>query len=60
LRSAVLGLAFAHLAPSLKVSISLGCATLLSAETADSLVRRADDALYVAKREGRNRLALAC
>lgn len=60
LRSAVLGLAFAHLAPSLKVSISLGCATLLSAETADSLVRRADGALYVAKREGRNRLALAC
>ena len=60
LRSAVLGLAFPHLAPSLSMSISLGCSTLLPSETADSLVRRADDALYVAKREGRNRLALAC
>jgi diguanylate cyclase (GGDEF)-like protein len=59
LRSAVLGLAYPHPAPSLTMSISLGCSTLLPTETADSLLQRADSALYVAKREGRNRLALA-
>jgi PleD family two-component response regulator len=32
---------------------------LLPGESAESLLRRADSALYVAKREGRNRLAMA-
>lgn len=41
------------------LSISLGCATLAPGETAESLLRRADNALYSAKREGRNRIALA-
>lgn len=59
LRNAVLALEFPHLEMPLSVTISLGCSTLLPAETADSLLRRADGALYVAKREGRNRLALA-
>ena len=44
---------------SLELTISLGCATLRPAESADSLLRRADSALYIAKREGRNRLAMA-
>ncbi|HWR79745.1 MAG TPA: GGDEF domain-containing protein [Pseudomonas sp.] len=44
---------------AIDVSISLGCASLLPGESTDSLLRRADSALYVAKRDGRNRLAMA-
>ena len=41
------------------LTASLGCSTLLPGESAESLLRRADSALYVAKREGRNRLKMA-
>jgi len=44
---------------TLELTISLGGSTLLPAESAGSLMRRADIALYVAKRQGRNRLAMA-
>lgn len=59
LRQATMALQYPMLEHTLELSISLGCATLLPAESADSLLRRADTALYVAKREGRNRLAMA-
>lgn len=43
----------------IELTVSLGCSTLLPGESIESLLRRADSALYVAKREGRNRLAMA-
>jgi diguanylate cyclase (GGDEF)-like protein len=59
LRHAALRLTYPKPENSIALTVSLGCATLLPAESADSLLRRADNALYVAKREGRNRLAMA-
>jgi diguanylate cyclase (GGDEF)-like protein len=44
---------------SILLTVSLGCSTLLPGESAESLLRRADNALYIAKREGRNRLTMA-
>ncbi|WP_449104992.1 GGDEF domain-containing protein [Pseudomonas mohnii] len=41
------------------LTVSIGCSTLLPGESVESLLRRADNALYVAKREGRNRLTMA-
>ncbi|NQD95058.1 GGDEF domain-containing protein [Pseudomonas sp. CrR25] len=59
LRQAVLQLQCLAQGRPVELSISLGCATLLPGESADSLLRRADSALYVAKRDGRNRVAMA-
>lgn len=59
LRHAVQNLQCLNQNQTILVSISLGCATLLPGESADSLLRRADSALYAAKRSGRNRLNMA-
>jgi diguanylate cyclase (GGDEF)-like protein len=50
---------FAADGKSIELTVSLGCSTLLPGESGDSLLRRADSALYAAKRAGRNRLAMA-
>jgi diguanylate cyclase (GGDEF)-like protein len=59
LRQSAHDLVYPLLDHELELTISLGCSTLRPAESADSVLRRADIALYVAKREGRNRLAMA-
>lgn len=59
LRNAVLALQYLVQGRALDVSVSVGCATLLTGEAGESMVRRADNALYVAKKQGRNRVALA-
>ena len=43
-----------------RVTVSIGCAQAEDGESAESLLRRADEALYLAKGEGRNRVEAAC
>ncbi|MEB0075914.1 GGDEF domain-containing protein [Pseudomonas sp. CCI3.2] len=59
LRQAAQQLTYATPDHPVTLTVSLGGATLLPAESAASLQLRADSALYVAKREGRNRLTMA-
>ena len=59
LRMAVLWLQYLVEGRAIDLTISIGCATLLAGESVDSLQRRADNALYVSKRKGRNRLSMA-
>lgn len=59
LRHAILDLQCLDAGQPIAVSISLGCASLLPGESSESMLRRADGALYSAKREGRNRLNMA-
>ncbi|MFZ5956244.1 GGDEF domain-containing protein [Pseudomonas sp. QL9] len=59
LRHAVEDLQFTVDGQPVPLSISLGCASLAAGEGVDDLLRRADAALYAAKRDGRNRLACA-
>lgn len=59
LRQAILQLKCLTNGGAAQLTISLGCATMLPGESPDSLVRRADSALYAAKRQGRNRLEMA-
>ena len=45
--------------PDLLISVSAGCATYIPGESSARLIERSDQALYRAKSEGRNRVALA-
>ncbi|MBB3103606.1 GGDEF domain-containing protein [Azomonas macrocytogenes] len=56
---AVETLPFVYKGEAVPVSISIGCATYRFPESLDDLLRRADDALYQAKRNGRNQLRMA-
>jgi diguanylate cyclase (GGDEF)-like protein len=59
LREIIAGLDWSAFSSGMQVTISAGIATLLPDETADTILRRADNALYSAKAKGRNRTANA-
>ena len=54
IRTAVQNLCFFVGEKQIRLSVSLGCATYQPSESQDDLLRRADLALYQAKRDGRN------
>jgi diguanylate cyclase (GGDEF)-like protein len=59
LRDIVADLDWSAFSPGMKVTLSAGVATLRPNETTDSLLARTDTALYLAKAQGRNRIAPA-
>ena len=46
-------------APQIRITVSVGVAPFVADDTAENIIARADQALYRAKREGRDRVALA-
>jgi diguanylate cyclase (GGDEF)-like protein len=58
-RAIVADLDWSAFSPGMKVTFSGGVATLRPDETPDSILARADSALYAAKARGRNRIASA-
>jgi diguanylate cyclase (GGDEF)-like protein len=59
LRAIIADLDWSAFSPGMRVTISAGVATLRPDETADTFLARADNALYAAKAQGRNRIANA-
>ena len=59
LRAIIADLDWSAFAPGMKATMSAGVATLNSNETSDTLLARADSALYAAKGQGRNRITRA-
>jgi diguanylate cyclase (GGDEF)-like protein len=59
LRTIVADIDWSALSLGLRVTISAGIATLDANETSDSFLARADRALYKAKAQGRNRIAIS-
>ncbi len=56
IRMSISALDFSNDKGRLQVTTSIGCATLMIEDSMDSLVQRADKALYQAKHSGRNRV----
>lgn len=56
IRCGIAELLFTHNNKSLQITTSIGCATLTEKDDMESLIQRADGALYQAKRSGRNRV----
>jgi diguanylate cyclase (GGDEF)-like protein len=59
LRAIVADLDWSALSPGMRVTVSAGVATLKSDDTPDTVLARADGALYEAKAQGRNRIVSA-
>jgi diguanylate cyclase len=59
LRAIIADLDWSAFAPGMRVTISAGLATLRPDENPDTFLARADNALYAAKAQGRNRIASA-
>jgi diguanylate cyclase len=59
LRTIIADLDWSAFSPGMRVTVSAGVATLSPNEKSDSLLARADGALYKAKAQGRNRIASA-
>jgi diguanylate cyclase (GGDEF)-like protein len=57
LRAIIADLDWSAFSPGMRVTISAGVATLRPDETADAFLARADNGLYLAKAQGRNRIA---
>lgn len=57
-REIIAGLDWSAFSPGMRVTISAGVAMLNPEEAADALLARADSALYKAKAQGRNRIAI--
>ena len=56
IRMTIKDLRFSNDKAELQVTSSIGCASLTGDDTLETLVRRADEALYHAKGSGRNRV----
>ena len=59
LRAIIADLDWSAFSPGMRITISAGVAALKPEETPDTLLARADSALYAAKARGRNRIASA-
>jgi len=59
LRAIVADLDWSAFCAGMRVTISAGVVTLRDADTADTFLARADSALYSAKAQGRNRIAMS-